>query len=211
MDKSNRSYTENYTEIYEEFWEQCDRAFAHLDINDHLVSQESLYNSWKRSFVKYFSWEGKSVADYGIGGGYLGQMLLSEFEIAKYSGIDISQRSLDEARDNLNTYTSQTAFYKSTVNFSTIDVDIFVSLACIQHFPNQEYLDSFLTNINNSTIPDVMLQIRRGNDLTFQPDNPILSCVTNYEYMSGLLSNYMLTYASFPAKNNYQYLVLKHK
>lgn len=211
MDKSNRSFTEKYSENFKSFWEKCDRAFAHLDIDDHLVSEENLYQGWKRNFIKYFEWDKKAVADYGIGGGYLGKMLLSEFGVSSYTGIDISERSLSEARGNLQGYSDKTRFLVSPTPFSKLGVDIFVSLACIQHFPNERYLIDFLKNLNDSSIPELMLQIRRADRTAFNPNNPTLSCVTNYEFVANSLVNYRLHYASYPAKNNYQYLVLRRK
>jgi SAM-dependent methyltransferase len=211
VDKSNRSFTEKYAENYRSFWEQCDRAFAHLDIDDHLVSEENLYQSWKRNFIKFFDWNNKSVVDYGIGGGYLGKMLLSEFGIRAYTGIDISERSLAQARENLRDHVGKTSFCLSPRNFADIGADIFVSLACIQHFPSEAYLVDFLENVNGSSIAELMLQIRCADQTVFNPNNPTFSCLTNYEYMARILVNYRLLYASYPAKNNYQYLVLRRK
>ena len=46
-------------------------------------------------------WRGATVAEYGIGGGLLGQYLLTSHNISRYLGIDIAERQLRAARRRL--------------------------------------------------------------------------------------------------------------
>ena len=50
------------------------------------------------------------ILDYGIGGVLLGEVLLRDYRLAHYTGVDISDRSLDAARQRL----TRTGFYPVT-------------------------------------------------------------------------------------------------
>mmetsp|Transcript_75869 Transcript_75869/g.217131 ORF Transcript_75869/g.217131 Transcript_75869/m.217131 type:complete len:284 (+) Transcript_75869:112-963(+) len=71
--------------------------FQHLD--ESFVKTQ--YAEWRETFLTRFVWQGKRVVDYGIGGGFLGKVLLEQFGIASYTGIDISEKALDMARSTL--------------------------------------------------------------------------------------------------------------
>ena len=34
----------------EKFWNNCNRAFAHLEINEHLINYNNLVNKWENKF-----------------------------------------------------------------------------------------------------------------------------------------------------------------
>lgn len=197
------------------FWEECNTTFAHITTDDWLKSRENLFNLYARK-IKYFNidLDGKKIIDYGIGGGHLGMYLLSNFKIKKYIGIDIAERSIISAKENLSSHENVELFL-TPVSFRDLESDIFISLAVIQHFPSLEYLDDFLTNLNNSAAKELLLQIRYSKDNKFSKSYEThsdvrLGCQTSPEYLSFRLNNYRLEKKSnIENKNNYQYLYFK--
>ena len=156
----------------------------------------------------------KIVVDYGIGGGHIGKFLLQHRGIKQYIGIDIAQRSLDRAATVLKEC-KKFHLFLTPVDFSKFHADVFLSTACMQHFPNQEYLDNFLARLNCSGIKVLALQFRYNPKTIFKPSYngniypcPDFACVTNIKYLSSLLPNYKIRYESDcnnPAK--YQYTI----
>ena len=108
-----------------------------------------------------YDWKGKRVLDYGIGGGYLGEVLFKEYEIASYVGVDISQKSLSAAAKTLSLQIDQgkVRLLLTPQDFNTLKPDVLISQAVIQHFPSVKYLDSFLANVNSAGACEVMLQV----------------------------------------------------
>lgn len=199
-------------EKIQNFWEKCDLTFAHINPNKWLKSRDHLVNSFSVNFDT-FSPANKTVVDYGIGAGHLAIYLIENFSLKKYIGIDIAQRSLDAAIRNLSEYNNvDKDFLLVPVDFSTLDADMFCSFAVIQHFPDNQYLDSFLLNLNNSKIPELILQIRYSPTTVFSnnyntQEGVRLSCRTNSGYIKNILKNYKLikeTGVSF--NTNYQTL-----
>jgi hypothetical protein len=191
-----------------QYWETCRRAYAHLEFSGALTSKEKLWGGWEKTFVKDYNFTDKTVIDYGIGGGYLGELLHIKYGIKKYIGLDIADRSLNEAEQNLSKYNCD--FHKIPVDFSSLGADIFVSLACIQHFPSKEFYVEFMDNLNQSGVDDIVIQYRFGEALSFNPADPIKCCRTNCEDIENRLPNYrrtMLTDVS--KKSHYQYIGLQ--
>lgn len=179
------------------FWEQCPPRFAHLD-GGHTMNRRRLVVSLGKTFeksVKAEEIDGKVIADYGCGGGHLGQYLLGNYNIEKYIGIDMAERSLNKAAISLERY-QNIEFKQSPIDFSTLNADIFVSISVIQHFPNKEYLDNFLENINTSKIPKVLLHIRsKSTQCEFLDDyssqrKVALCCYVHGSYIRRKLSAY---------------------
>ena len=199
------------------FWENCSTTFAHITTDDWLKSKDNLFSLYYKK-LKYFKINpnDKSITDYGIGGGYLGKYLLSNFNINKYIGIDIAERSIESAKKNLSSYRN-VEFYLTPVNFKDLDSDLFISLAVIQHFPNLKYLNDFLSNLNVSNIEELLLQIRYSEENKFSKSykthaDARLGCQTNSEYMLSRLTNYQLAgESSIEPETNYQYLYFKTK
>jgi ubiquinone/menaquinone biosynthesis C-methylase UbiE len=199
------------------FWESCDENFSHISLSRHLPGYEKLTESWENNFISKLDFKDTTVIDYGIGGGYLGKYLLSKKECKKYIGVDISQRSLSSSKKNLSNFNNNvtlidTSFFYSSFNEKS---DIFISQACIQHFPNEEYLINFLNKINCILPNTVMLQIRYSNITKFNSnykteDDVCYACQTNSEYISKYLDNYSLNYKSdILNKSKYQFLIYK--
>ena len=211
-------------EIMKDFWETFDLSYSHIVLKGGL---EYLVRGWERDFIRFYDLENKNVADYGCGGGYLGMHLLSNHNINKYKAIDISQRSLDYSSKNLESYKDKTSFYLTPVDFSELEVDVFISLACIQHFHSREYLISFLENLNTSEIPELMLQIRNDEDTLFVGEggwvDELVSerdayyersrlCHTNKDFLLEHLTNYELTLDRHGITNtDYQFIGFKRK
>lgn len=197
---------EDYEVGLAEFWNECEPEFAHLETKKWLISEDRLRSEYERNVVWLLDWPGLTVVDYGIGAGFFGRYLLEFKSVNKYIGIDISERSLDAAKQNLMMFPESDIelMLSSDVDFGTLAADVFVSLACIQHFPSQSYLDSFLSNLDGSGIPRLILQIRHSETTCFLPSNPQLACRTNVRYLLNSLSNYSLGYCSSIAWNGYQ-------
>lgn len=204
-----------------EFWNSCDENFAHLTLGRHLTGFDNLTRYWENEFIHRLDFKNTNIVEYGIGGGHLGKYLFKKHGISKYIGIDISERSLEFANNNLldnvgkyNLYDSD-YFYKSFKE----SADIFVSLACIQHFPNVEYLQVFLNKINGLYFKDIILQIRSGNNSfadvksdKLKEEDVVFACHINDQYILDKLTNYKLVYYSdIDPFSKYQYLHFKIK
>ncbi len=191
------------------FWETCKRFYAHLDYNN--------FESCKKIYVpilKNIDFKEKIVIDYGCGGGWMGQMLFDKFEIKKYIGIDIAQRSLKVSRETLQVY-KNVELFEIPVNFKSFNADIFISFSCIQHFSNEKFLIDFLNNLNNSNIKNVIIQIRYSGKKEFNGNYNIdggnvgITCSIDENYALIFLSNYKLM--NLTELNTYKFLNLELK
>ena len=78
------------------------------------------------AFLPRFNWTGKTVLDYGIGGGYLGERLLQpRYSIGSYCGVDISNVSIDAARRVLGSWSSKVHLFHTPQSFASIRPTIF--------------------------------------------------------------------------------------
>lgn len=206
------------------FWETCDTTFAHLTINKHLISCENLVKNWDDYFLVNLNsihpLANKSILDYGIGGGYLGIHLHEKYQIKKYIGVDISERQLKFASNNLQNHNIKNyELLLSPIKFNEIKCDVFISQAVIQHFPDINYLNEFLNNINESNISLIMLQIRHKTNTLFTNNNydniqeVVRRCHTNHEYIQTKLTKYTKnTDIAIPIlSNGYQFLFYQLK
>lgn len=201
--------------LVKNFWEKCNTTFAHITTDDWLVDQRSLINVYSKNIERFaIDPTSKIIIDYGIGGGYLGKHLLSNYSISEYIGIDIAERSINAAKHNLANY-KNVQFHLTPIDFSKFNADIFFSFAVIQHFPNKTYLDNFLANLNDSGISEILLQIRYNNSTIFSKKYETISdarlgCQTNSKYLLKNLKNYQLCNSSqINTENKYQYLYFK--
>jgi len=203
------------------FWNNCETAFSHNEIIGHLKSENDLYKFWENNFINRINFKNKVVLDYGIGGGYLGKYLFSKKNIKYYFGIDISIRSLKKADFILGKYSKkyellncETFYSNSNINKN---IDIIVCQACIQHFPNENYLIIFLQKINQLNANTIMLQIAYKKKNIFNckdyttKENVVRACYTNNDFILKYLTNYNINYSSEIAKNNYQFLIYIQK
>merc|ERR1712060_1024956 len=73
--------------LAKQWWDsKANAKFQHLDRR----KVEPMLPIWKK-FLRRFEWADKSVLDYGIGGGYLGELLFKKYDISRYVGVDISE------------------------------------------------------------------------------------------------------------------------
>jgi len=148
-------------------------------------------------FFDHINFKGKVVVDYGCGGGQMGVYLHTYKEIKKYIGIDIAERSIEFSKRNLEEFEHE--LYVVPVDFGKLDADIFMTIACIQHFPSEKFLELFLKNINRSGIRIIILQFRQNDVMRFNDAYDIegegdkgTACLTNETYISSRLTNYNL-------------------
>ena len=205
-----------------EFWNGCKTPFAHIDIKEHLKNKKKLTDNWKRCFLDKLIFKNKMVLDYGTGGGYLGELLFDSYHIAGYCGVDISSRSLEKATKVLNGYNNvwlvdTDTYYNNflSIGKETGQIDIFVCQAVIQHFPDEEYLQKFLTKLREINPSEIMLQIAYNDETKFISNNGyttekevVRACYTNCTYINEVLK-YNIHYVSEIHDNNYQFLILK--
>jgi len=123
---------------------------------------QAQYPEWNEKFISKFTWASKRVVDYGIGGGYLGEVLFKWHAISTYVGVDISQRSLDKAAEVLAPWHGRFDLRLTPQVFSSLKPDIFVTQQVIQHFPSEDYLVSFLQNVDSCGAKQLMLHFRRS-------------------------------------------------
>lgn len=191
-----RGQAGNQDESARVFWEHCPEGYAHL-VRKKDLSQSGYRGMLREQFIDLIDWEDKIVVDYGCGAGFLGEYLFKNNNINEYIGVDISRRSVSVARGLLMNYNCD--FYVMPIDFETLEADIFVSMSCIQHFPNEKYLINFLENINDSNINLVMLHIRHSDPTVFAEDSYISpdgnignACRTNCKYILSFLTNYKI-------------------
>lgn len=158
----------------------------------------------------------KVVCEYGIGGAYLGVFLFENYGLKRYIGVDIAERSIEKATENLQKYNNKKLmltdeFYKGLDEH----VDIFVSQATIQHFPDEEYLINFLKTIKKHGFQTVMLQIAHCKGTIFsnkaydKERNVVRACRTNKDYILRVLDNYSLTKEHHLKKSDYCFLIFE--
>lgn len=162
--------------------------------------------------------EGKTVIDYGCGGGWIGKFLFEKKNIKAYLGIDIAQRSIDAAKENLKEHDDKVFLLIDPNNlpdFSQMKADLFISLSCIQHFPDKEYLDYFLDVLNKSEIKTLILQVKYSDTTRFR-EHPYKTthdigngCFTNFKYLQSKLTNYDGSCTTAQADGEYQYMRFK--
>ena len=125
------------------FWETADPTFSHISYTGHLGSEDKLKNKWQREWLHHYNGtlRGATVVEYGIGGGLLGTHLFEDYGIARYIGIDISNRQVAKARQRLAGYNARfervDALSASIVSNET--PTLVVSQAVIQHFESVKY------------------------------------------------------------------------
>lgn len=176
---------------YVEFWEHCRHFYAHL--------REHAYVKCKDIYTRALSLvdlEGKTVIDYGCGGGWTGRMLFDYSKIGKYIGVDIAERSLHFARLHMGQCFGS-EFYLAPVTLSKIKADALVCFSVIQHM-TKPVMHDFLKNLDGSGILILLLHVRYAentqfNDAYNEGGSIGECCRTNKKYVSEKLKNYTLT------------------
>jgi len=209
---TKKRHYKNYSGRISEFWNSCGKGFAHISqgyLKWQDMSQEHRL-AWALKLAKKYNltvdkikqiFNKSVVIDYGTGSGYLG-LALQILDISKYIGIDIANRQLKVASKTLKDISAE--FYLAPVEFSEIKADVFISHACIQHFPDEAYIVSFLKNLNNSNIQHIFLQYRHSEKPKFVENDPGQSCSVNSNFIKEHL-DYELVSLSEVGRANYQF------
>lgn len=192
------------------FWETSDPNFSHLHTR--------LMDDPENNFMKFIDFANKTVLDYGCGSAILGKTLFDQKSINKYIGVDISKRSLEYSKNTLKDYEQTEFLHESEYYGSNPRCDIFISRACIQHFPGMEYLDKFLGKIKEIGPNTVMLQIRNNGSNTCNNksydliENIVDRCYTTPEYILEKLGNdYNIWYkGQIMEVTKYQFIILNN-
>lgn len=134
--------------------------------------RDSLYEQYKMILDNY-NLENKTIADYGCGGGLLGNYLyINQIDIKKYIGIDIVDKCLHESRLNNSMWNHNVEVEINKINpynFNlNIKADILIILNLIRYFPDKEYIDFFFNEINISKIKEVFLNFRNAKNNIFR-------------------------------------------
>jgi SAM-dependent methyltransferase len=201
----------DYYKNYSEYWETCGERFAHIKQGewDSVVSSEDTLSKFEVHYgLKDAATvvKGAVVIDYGIGNGRLAIPLL-EAGARKYVGIDIADRQLNKARQFLQSKGCKEGYelLKVPVRFADHKPDLFITQACMQHFPNQKFLNSWCENVDASGAAFLLMQYRyteKGKE--FNRHSPIWACKVNCPHLAKLLPSYRLEYVSEVALNGYQ-------
>lgn len=182
------------------FWDNCTEGLAHITSKRNTP----VYYDYLRIILGQpnINFKDKVVVDYGIGNAQL-YLILSELGIKKYIGIDISKRSLEAAQKFISDQNLKTDFelLEPPDNFHSLNPDVFLSFATIQHFPSEEYCLDFFHKLNNSIAKELYLQIRENKNVHFNNDYSTEASVTsstllNTDYIKPLLNNYKLEWVS---------------
>lgn len=169
-----------------DYWDTCDPTASHIDVGNKF---SSVYDKCCGGAPL----ENAHVVDYGCGGGGLAEYLLKHHNIRRYTGVDISSRSLAEASGRFKG--------NDKVSFAfhmPVTADVLFSIACIQHFPTQDYLDNFLQKVNAIPFKFIVLHFRFAftnvfhKNPYFNKNSVIYACRTNGAYLQGKLTNYKL-------------------
>ena len=224
--KSRITPKKKYSKNLKNFWNNCDDLYAHIvnnpggirqgnDVTLSLFGNNLDFKSFEEyrlrfqekyeldNMIQFF--QQKSVLEYGIGSGLLGKLLLEYCNISNYFGVDIAERQLKIARKNLTSFLEAIELMTPPVDFSSMKTDVFISHACIQHFPTLEYYSNFFENLNNSGIQMLFLQTRYMPQISFNDKDPAQACFTNTNDLMSRLTHYHLVCASDPSQTRSQY------
>lgn len=202
-------------EGYRQTWEKVSDINAHRVIDGEHMRKENLFKCYDIA-TTIFGLEGANIIDLGCGGAFLGVYLFDKKKIGQYTGIDISEKSVLAALNNLARF-EKSKYAISLVderlcNLNTFFADVLFSLSVIQHIPTEKYFNFFLRKINKSLIPSICLQIRKGEKTVFR-EKPyenhaaiLYACITTEKDVSAKLTNYTLHKKSKEYGKGYQYL-----
>ena len=193
--------------------ERVGETTAHLKFDDTYLNRENLYAEYEKAAFRD-DFTGLSILDIGCGGGLFAEWLYKKYDILYYLGVDISERSIEAANkrlQNISNVDLRLINPDSALKLRSVGGCIFC-LSVIQHIPDKEYLDMFLSGLNKSEAEKLYLQIRSGEKTEFREDpyktthDIALACITNSAYVNKKLTKYKLDRKSEIAENGYQYL-----
>ena len=211
---------QRYEKNLKSYWETNSPTFAHIVYNRWLKSPAKLVESWNTTWLHRMPRRPGRVADYGIGAGLLGEVLLANLTgvaATGYLGLDIAQRQLDAANATLARCGARCA---GRYRLELVDrqlrveqlrgVDAFVSQAVVQHFPSDAYTHRFLDALDSAELARlqwVMLQVRDWGD----GRSVALAQRTRRETLQRHLTRYALTWQSSRMRNGYVFYVFEKR
>jgi SAM-dependent methyltransferase len=147
------------------FWENTGERNAHLGLSGN----ESFYlKRAEEMVVNHFPVKGKTIIDFGCGGGFIGKTVL-DHGARKYIAYDVAARSIARAKETTKEHSGKTEFILLTDHrwdFTSHKPDMIIALAVMIHFPTIGYMDNFLASCETSGAKYLVLEIRnkgRGN------------------------------------------------
>ena len=197
-----------------DFWDKrpCNLLHSNKDVGSKEYFQEVTEKKYFiephiTPFANFEEWGGKRVLEIGCGIGTAAQSFVEAGAI--YTGVDISERSLDLARKRFACFGLEGSFYKvedeclSSV-LPVEDYDLVYSFGVIHHTPNpKELLSEIKKYMNKDSVLRIMLyaanswkafMIEEGLD---QPEAqsgcPIANTYTKSEVL-GLLKDFSVTF-----------------
>lgn len=193
----------------QQYWEHVRPEFAHLVADKYLPPYDELTLWWEQQWLNNLDVQDKVVVDYGIGTGWLGKYLLSSKGIKRYTGVDIALRSLKHTGRLLNEWDNITLLHTDDyyTDFNE-PVHLFICQACIQHFPDEQYLNMFLEKLKLLQPDEMMLQIAEGKCNQFRPDYVVRSCVTTPDYISNRLQREIKNINRCDEPDDYTFITL---
>jgi len=198
-------------------WEQrVGPAAAHLNFDE--FHPKKIMNAEFKKGTFGFNFNNKIITDFGCGGGLFAAWIYKKYNVKKYIGFDIADRSLSFATDKLRdkenyelikidtTISKETGFQKAI----KMNSDCFICFSVIQHFPDEKYFNNFMNCINNYDNTNLFIQIRAGKTMfreePYKTTHDIaLACIIDPDLLIQKLSNYELINQTEKAKNGYQY------
>lgn len=189
----------NMAQTMKKTWNTLPYRLAHFGVSGE---REMLLQRFETLLTDKIDVTGKTIIDYGCGGGLLGLHLLSKFKIKKYIAYDISERSIERAKAELKKF-GNTEFNLVPIphswDFRSKSPDIIACFACIIHFPTRLYLGNFMQECNKSNAEYLVFEIRdNGHGTLFQKKpysskgSVIRACYTSAKDIAGMLENYDL-------------------
>ena len=86
-----------YVNGIRDWWNHADTTFSHISYNKWLNSESTLTKKWESEWIRRMPTHVGHLAEYGIGGGLLGKVLLTKHKVTHYTGLDISDRQINHA------------------------------------------------------------------------------------------------------------------
>jgi len=181
-------------------WEKCKAELAHID----LTPEKKAFNyfSWDFHVHPYLDANDKVVLDYGCGGGLFLTWLNNIYKPKAYLGVDISERSLLACKEVARECSINTFEFTKLPQLPIITPDVIICFAVIQHM-TLEQLTKFMAFVEDSGAKELFIQIRHGNETTFDDESLIQRCkLSKLEF-----KNYKLLHESdLIPNNNYKFL-----
>jgi len=187
-------------------------SYSHRAENENILFRQLAARHISMISQTFGTLSGHRLLDYGIGCASLGSLALLQ-GATTYIGVDISQRSLSVAHENLKEWhdNGRVVLVQTPTSFKFYAPDIITSFAVIWHLSSMAELLELLANMNQSGARGILMNARLG-DVTFVPDKPFSShakkkngAICSVSFLVARLSCYELIWESQSAVGNFVY------